>query len=516
MDYLNEINVLVISEREEDKVCLEHYGFKNVDYFKSDVLAGEYFKAHMSELEKYDVLVLGDTVSLMHDPLNDKRNKFLNLSNKRRVVVRLRYRDDDLNKFHMRINRYDNWQSYVVETDDYYRVCSEIYKATYRNGVIEEIDKRKEGEHSRLNVQYFTPLLKMPTKRSEVKVLICSYYDDLKTLKKITVGWGLDVTFVKSDNFSFDKVSKHLGDFDIIIGTYVFDHALLSSSIESSEQCRKTGRRLTLLNCFKRNFYLRDYDIEPLASLELGINNIEAYTSRGGLLYLDRPYAKERFPYCFEVPIVKRVDAEFSDNYREENVGLLKAYLEGSFLMYDEALKELGYEGLSDIDRDCFDRTKEHTKREVEDSVDAELKTIRQMQAIEEYAKKYLELRQNGRTFDTPNGLSLNENDKTLRVQTSYKGRVLTSITFLKESITEDANIFVFNLQVSNKKGRLEKPTLLGVAPYRLKQFIKAREPKEDELIAIESVYKKIITTLKPIVDKAIGGEKRFSMQPHE
>ena len=51
--FLNNANVLLISERQEEYDELVKYGFKNIDYFKSLVIADKYFKLHPERLYKY-------------------------------------------------------------------------------------------------------------------------------------------------------------------------------------------------------------------------------------------------------------------------------------------------------------------------------------------------------------------------------------------------------------------------------------------------------------------------------
>ena len=57
----------------------------------------------------------------------------------------------------------------------------------------------------------------------------------------------LDVTFKEEDNFSLDYVKNHLGEYDIIIVSRTYLGNLLNMNIESTEQCKDTGRQLTLL-----------------------------------------------------------------------------------------------------------------------------------------------------------------------------------------------------------------------------------------------------------------------------
>ena len=90
--------------------------------------------------------------------------------------------------------------------------------------------------------------LPLPTKKSDLKILYLDPVRVNKYAERIANELGLSVDFKEDNNCSLGRyVKSNLGKYDIIIVTRVYSDNLLSMNHESTEQCKDTGKELTLL-----------------------------------------------------------------------------------------------------------------------------------------------------------------------------------------------------------------------------------------------------------------------------
>lgn len=239
---LKEANVLLISDFEDDYDELIKYGFKNVNYFKSSVRANRYFDKHPEELEKYHIVLIGNQ-SVLSGELRQKVSK---LREKNHLLLSLdgcHYPDYTRFDTHLYDNKNNtNW--WVIELT-YKDIFDRILENTLINHMLEKViisDKKFEPIKDYVNPNG----LPLPIKKSDLKILYLDSKGYDECASKINETLGLNITFEQDDNSSLDKYVQSLGEYDIIVVTNMYSKRLLNMNIESTEQCKDTGRKLTL------------------------------------------------------------------------------------------------------------------------------------------------------------------------------------------------------------------------------------------------------------------------------
>ena len=99
--------------------------------------------------------------------------------------------------------------------------------------------------------------LLLPYKKENIKILyldsvmVNKYAEDIAKTLGLSIPFGID--FKEDNNNALGLSKDKLGEYDIIIASDSYSSNLLNMNIESNEQCKNTGRDLTLLLTYKTN-----------------------------------------------------------------------------------------------------------------------------------------------------------------------------------------------------------------------------------------------------------------------
>lgn len=384
----------------------------------------------------------------------------------------------------------------------YTNIFDRIVENTLINHTLEKVEL-KDKKYVPIN-DYINPnRLSLPTKKSDLKIL---YLDSIRVNEysdKITKELGLNIDFKEDSFYSLGKyVKNNLGEYDIIIVNDVYSKNILGMNHESTEQCKDTGRELTML--VTQN------------ELYLGIGNdkaneIELNYVFGGNYAPDFKYHKKEIRILNQPIEVEQKD-EYWTKYKQKEYSKIKGIIEASVNYYNQALlqnkkstiKDLDLKTAEEIDQnyvDPYENIEENRKENIE--------AIREFDDIRNEIYKYLRYRKEELISYTPNGLEITEGKNGIKIENIYNGRTYCSITFKKEYKQEYLRIF--EIQTLSKKGYLFFPETIGLytSEYEKDKNIPNR-PNENQKNALLSIYKKINTELKTLNDKVSKQQKKL------
>lgn len=491
----NNANILLISDDVRDNEGMVNYGFKNIDYFKSIIRANEYFEKNPEELNKFHIILKGNQnvqgssfesrvpLENKFDELQGKENKF---------VSRLsRYDYNDHTNYHMYILDRDEHHSFGLQLSSYDEIFDKLIEDCYINNLLEKtkVSNKKFVPHE----DYVNPnKLPLPTKKKDLKIL---YLDPIRVsihAKKAAKELGLNVEFKEDNNSALGKeVKSNLGNYDIIIASDMYSFNLVNMNKESTEQCKDTGRELTLLLVKRDNL---------LVDQELG-KGLRIYYSYGGELAPNTNYT------CKEFDILREnidLDELYYKNLKtdQDEYSVIKAVLQSAVALYNQRLKEIT-NGLDDFDFKSAEEFDEEFKIAKEEKT---RKRIEEMAPINDFnhfryvVEKYIENKNNGLIKKEPEGLKITETEKGFRVDNICQGRIICSIIYTKSN---KKNIIFMDIQTINNKGYLSPPETVSLYTSKDANYENlAPKPNEKQLAAIASIENKVNTYLEPINDK--------------
>lgn len=481
---LKEANVLLISDFEDDYDELIKYGFKNVNYFKSSVRANRYFDKHPEELEKYHIVLIGNQSVLS----GELRKKVSKLREKNHLLLSLdgcHYSEYDYTRFdtHLYDNKNNtNWRATELTYKD---IFDRILENTLINHTLEKViisDKKFE-----LIKDYVNPNgLPLPIKKSDLKILYLDSKDYDECASKINETLGLNITFEQDNNSSLDKYVQSLGEYDIIVVTNMHSERLLNMNIESTEQCKDTGRKLTLF-VTQDDFYFRIY--EDFAN-GIGLK----YVFGGNLAPDYKHHSKE--VRILKQPIKFDVESWQEENYQNwysNTIGIIQSVVN----IYNQALIQKGEPALSNLDfktAEELDQEYVKNKEAIQRAEDA-LKDA--FNSIRNVVTNYLINRESGLVDDEPEDLKITEEEDNVIVDSIYAGRMICSVTFSKKH-------GVFQIQTMTKKGNLSMPQMVGLY---------TNKPNEAQTKVLLSIQKKVNHVLKPMNEEAMKKKSKLTQQ---
>lgn len=495
---LNEANVLLISDIQDEYDELIKYGFKNVDYFKSIIRADSYFAKHPEELEKYHIILKGNQ--------NIRNCSFVEKAGLDRTISKLRNQKHILEPTLYRynhsgyielvtyLNDINNHRSWNTKELTYPDIFDRIVENMLINHTLEKLDLK---DKKFMPIQdYINPnRLPLPTKKSDLKIL----YLDIKKVNDLTSRiieeLKLDVTFKEEDNFSLDYVKNHLGEYDIIIVSRTYLGNLLNMNIESTEQCKDTGRQLTLLVSYDDTY--------------LGVNRdlgdgIRLNYRFGGNIAPSSDFNNKEFRFLKQQIEIDEKD-EYHNEYNLRKYSQIKIILEASVNFYNEALIQMKKNSLCDLDFKTAEELEQDYIKVLENKEairKLELAPIRLFDNIRYSIVNYLNYRKNELINQIPEGLKITECKYGIKVENIYQGRTLCAIVFQKEYQHE--YLRVFEIQTLTKKGILSSPQTIGVYTSEYDNFESIpNRPDEKQDNALVSIEKKINIALRPLNEEA-------------
>lgn len=487
---LDSANILLISDIQDDYDELVAYGFQHIDYFRSIIRADQYFAKHPEELEKYHVIIQGNQ-SIRSGVLvfsNIALAKKINETRNRRLVLRLaRYDYPDhmeLESYFMDHVNYRNWEE---KEFTYQGMFDRFVENMFLNQILEKA-VLKDDRFIPIEDSINPNRLPLPAKKSDLKVL----YLEHGFMTRIIEELKLDITYADDYNRRLeDFFQTHLGDYDIIIASYLHLHCLLGLNIESTEQCKDTGRELTLLVCHDEFYWGVDTDLG---------DGVKIYYRFGGSLAPDSDIHSKEFLVLREA-----IEEDHLDNYAQSRYSKAKSIIEASVHFYHQALLQRGKPGISDLDfktADDFDQEYERVYQNKQEKRKVELTPIRRFDSICSQIRSYLSYKNKGVIRQNPEGLNIMEIADRIKVENIYQGRTACVIIFPKDYKQDDLRIL--EIQTLTKKGTLSHPQTIGLytSKYDGLEDI-PRRPDEKEKGALSALEKKINVALKPLNDDA-------------
>ena len=491
---LEEAIILLISDIQDDYDELVKYGFKNVDYFKSIIRADQYFAKHPEELEKYHIILKGNQ-NVQHccfygEVELDKT--FRDLEGKKHILVPCLHRYDYSD--HMKLVSYlsdsINYRSWDTEEQSYTDIFDRIVENTLINHTLEKAGL-KDKKFAPIQ-DYINPnRLPLPTKKSDLKIL---YLDSIVSeyAARIARKLGLNVDFKEDSNSSLGKyVKSNLGKYDIIIVTRIYSRNLLRMNHESTEQCKDTGRELTLFVAQDDFYWGVDSDLADGIALE--------YVFGGNYAPDSECHSKKIRILRQPIEVESKIKSRIKDTQSEYSQ--MKGIIEASVNLYNQALLQNGKPAIKDLDLKTAEALEQdyvtaYNKKE------AELAQIKAFDSIKNEVVRYLNYRKQGLILQHPKGITFIEGENGIRVDIIYQDRTLCSIVFSRKN--ENENLRIFKIQTLSKKGSLTTYETIGLYPsnYDHLEGIPNR-PNEQQKSALTAIEKKIETDLIPLNNEA-------------
>lgn len=492
---LNNINVLLISDNKEDYEGLINSGFKNIDYFKSIIRADAYFDEHPEELEKYQLVLLGNQ--------NVQNCCFYGNVDLEKKLYRLR---EITAVIQVPIRRTETSEKRVIESflsDIKHRRSWDICEGTiesFYDRVIENLLINKVLDESRTvfesfkpYVEYINPNRIIPKNKKDLKILYLDAVSVSTYALFVANELGLDITFKEDNNSSLGLYAKsHLGDYDIIIASHSYSKNILGMNQESTEQCKDTGRELTLLVTYE--------ETSPMSKDSLGDTLRLEYSYGGNLAPHDSIKSKEMGV------LKKRVKdhPELDNQYILAGYSDMLAILESAVSLYNEALN---MKRIAKVKGTRF-KTAEEINEEYlyaltvgEEQRRKELEPIIAFDSIRYEIINFLRNKRSRQTKRTPKDIRIIEVKGGIRVENIIGGQVVCALTFKREYTEEGLRIFT--LETPTKKGTLSSPEVLGLYTriYDRRENVPSR-PNLLQMNALSSIEKKVAYAVKPINDE--------------
>ena len=496
---LNEANILLISDVQDDYDEIVKYGFKNVDYFKSVIRADSYFAKHPEELEKYHIILKGNQ-NVQHCCFGgdvDLDRTIDKLGDNKHILKTFLDRYDYPN--HIELVTYlsdrNNCRGWRTQELTYQGIYDRIVENILINHTLENVDL-KDKEFVPIQ-DYINPnRLPLPTKKSDLKILYLDPISVNKYAEEIANELGLSIDFKEDNNFSLGRyVKSNLGKYDIIIVTRIYSGNLLSMNHESTEQCKDTGKELTLFVAQDNIRWGIDSDLAD--GIKLG------YVF-GGNRAPDYEYHSKEIRILRQ-PIEVDAKDKYLLKYVSREYSRMKGIIEASVNFYNQALLQNNKPTIVDLDFKTAEELDQDyvNAKEIKEAIrEAELAPIRLFDNIRYSITSYLNYRKNGLINQVPEGLKITESKDGIKVENIYQGRTLCTLVFPKKYKYD--NLRVFEIQTLSKKGILSSPQTLGVYTSEYENFesIPSRpdEKQENALIAIK---KKINVVLEPLIEDA-------------
>ena len=499
---VSETNILLISDNIEDYKGLINCGFKNIDYFKSIVRANAYFKTHPELLKQYHLIIKGNQ--------NVQRCCFYGEVELDNVVDNLRRNSPVLvleftrgNSIHNGIHAFLSDRKIKRSWDILEQTIEEFYNRVLENilmnGILDD-PYFKDVEYVPYE-ETINPHRFIPKTKKDLKILVLGFGGQV--FPKVIGDLGLNIDFNEDNNFSLGlHVKNNLGNYDIIIASRFYSGNILGMNRESTEQCKDTGRELTLLMTYKTNAFG--------APEELGSSFKINYVYGGNLTPESDINEKD-------MNVLRCTSPEFENTHLKEIYSRWKAILESAVSLYNEALKRQGEVTIKGTD--SF-RTLEKINEEFNEAYNAEEeKKKKEMEPINAFddllyqIHAYLSYKRSGQTKRTPQDIRIIEGRQGITVENIISGVVACSITF-KKSLYKEEGLKVFTVQTRTKKGNFSKPEVVGLytSVHEGKENTPNR-PNPIQASALSSIEKKVAYAVKPIIDEVYAETREKEKQ---
>lgn len=250
-----------------------------------------------------------------------------------------------------------------------------IDKIISQKDLEEIIKKYPEKEQKRSPVtDYENPnRIPLPKKKEEIKILYLDAISINPHAKEIAEELGLNVTFKEDNNFAIrDHIRQHLGEYDIIIASQSYSRNLPEMNIESTEQCKDTGRDLVLLLTYESRPIPKMIE-EEYDSLGIGTERTLRYSFGGRL-------ALESTKKYFQFPVLRKEAIE--GKRKGDDKRKIKVTLEQAVNLYNNELQRAEKNNIENIDFKTSDEYKEEYEKKEQEEKEEQEKDMLKMDKI--------------------------------------------------------------------------------------------------------------------------------------
>ena len=499
---LENVNVLLISEEEEEYEALKKYGFANVDYFKSLIIANDYFTKFPNYLHKYHVIITGES-SIRYCCFGEYvplESTIRELEFENKVVTTCFSEDYNTNQKIIYLADPKNNKHYDVKADTYETLIDELLKNLIIN---ETLTTAKVLSNIPPYKEYVNPnLIPLPKTKKDLKILYLSCVNVNKYAPVVAKNLGLNITFMEDNNNTLGKIKDKLGDYDIIIASRIYSGSILRMFIESTEQCKSTGRRLVML---------ATYEDDSISNLSVDDEWIDSIGCDIELKYLFAgpiSTSHETSTTDFKV-LIKPEDFISETEYRsfyEEKVAVLTSVIRSITTIYNDNLISMSIPNITDLEpKHPEDFTKEYEAeyQKQEERKEAILAPITNFDNFVITIKNYLYYKRKGLITKEPKDLKIIQEKDDICIINIYQGRTMCIFVILKQN-EYLKNLRMFCIQTLTKKGTITPLETVGIYTKKYENGIGVpRRLNEKEETALLSTMKKVNHVLDPLNEEA-------------
>ena len=364
---LNQANILLISDREEDYKVLLEYGFRNINWLKSYSRANNFFEKYPWYLTQHHIIILGNQ---NERPNTDAFYRTYPLDEK----IRRQARDQNTIVATLEVeNLSDGSISFQSDiTDAYHGYTHKVSGKSYQEllaSILEVFSNVPTKPRKFYRIPNYTNPIKIPLPTMKKDLKVC--YAIFRCSEFNTATTGINVTPEEDNNFFKGIVKSKLGDFDITIAKHLNSKELLTMAKGSTEQCKDTGRQLTLFVTYEI-----PYHPNP--------NAIIIRYRFGGELAKDTEIHEVEFNTPFKPNKITNNAHSFSR---------ANAILGAATHIYNNALKELGLPTIKDLNTPSAHGIELKSAEESETEYRNNKKTLEDFAITVDLAEAYLKSR---------------------------------------------------------------------------------------------------------------------------
>ena len=484
---LNQANILLISDREEDYKVLLEYGFRNINWLKSYSRANNFFEKNPWYLTQHHIIILGNQ---NERPNTDAFYRTYPLDEK----IRRQARDQNTIVATLEVyNLSDGSISFQSDiTDAYHGYTHEVSGQSYQElltSILKVFSSVPTKPRKFYRIPNYTNPIKipLPTKKKDLKVC---YAIDCPELNTATT--GINVTQEK-DNYSFNGIVKSkLGNFDITIAKHLNSSELLTMAKGSTEQCKDTGRQLTLFVTYEFPYYPNP-------------NAIKIWYRFGGELAKDTEIHKIEFSTLFKPNKITNNAHSFSR---------ANAVLGAATHIYNNALKELGMPTIKDLNTPSAHGIELKSAEESETEYRNNKKTLEDFAITVDLAEAYLKSRYK------PNlkNLSIRSTQEGITITKFYEpGRQkkpLCAVTFKKDCFTKDSCIL--SVQTIKESEQLSFPQKVYLAINDIADSTRPNERQQSSINLInQAIFEQLYDLDNPTYNPKNPSKKKKMVNPN-
>ena len=473
----NNRRVLIISSDKNDYEQFKNY-FANIDYFKSMVRAEKYFAAHPEALDEYSIIILGKN-TVLSIPADEKDELKLPKKIKDRAgkafVAEITTNNaglSDVPSYEAKI--LPDSKISMSQLKYNYLVEAILAKAVRKNvaGNFPEASDRPSITND------VKPEIALPSSTANLKVLIvgplAGNNEEEKEkrrneiIRKLYLQTGINVKYAESSATSFSAyVRDHLGDYDIIINDGSCLGNVSTMDEESTEQCKDTGRQLTVL----MNYYSRLIGPDKPAGTDKRRSDLDV--SLGGTA-ITAPHNDRKLKTISENIPAKNKD----DSLIEAFASMVRHSVE----IYQNKATEL---------EATHEERKAQTARELEDARAKEKKDslLRTVNGILTIAKRYLNQKRQIRA----NKIEVTQSSKGIHIYNWDSNTMISSLMLIESP--EGIAIRIATIKQGRKLGPM-KDLYLSLTPD-------GTDVLPDEMQ--ESTIKATLTRIKTYIEEPLN-----------